>query len=250
MPRYIKLRETASTNTYMHPLAGALKHATVIYTYRQTSGRGQTGNNWESEDGMNLTFSMLLKPTSLEASRQFALSEAVSLAIIDVVEPLVPPGLSVKWPNDIYHDNKKLAGLLIENSLRGKLVEWSIAGVGLNVNQERFLSPAPNPVSIKQLSGQDNDTDELLHLVCESIDRRFGMIADSEGIHQLHADYLSHLYRNDGHPHVFSLPDGERFAATIKTVQPDGQLVLTLDDGSTHTFAFKQVQHCINDYLL
>ena len=250
MPRYIKLRETPSTNTYMHRLAGALRHGTVIYTDRQTSGRGQAGNSWESEDGMNLTFSMMLKPDSLEASKQFVLCEAVSLAIIDVVADLVPPGLAVKWPNDIYHGNKKLAGLLIENSLRGPLVEWSIAGVGLNVNQERFLSPAPNPVSIKQLSGVDNDTGQLLHRVCEAIDRRLGMAHDSEGIHRLHADYLAHLYRHDGQPHVFALPDDERFAATIKTVQPDGQLVLTLDDGSTHTFAFKQVRHCINDYLL
>ena len=126
MPRYIKLSETKSTNSYLAGTASALPGGTVIYTYRQTAGRGQKGNSWESEDNKNLAFSYLLKSPHIEPSRQFFISEAVSLAVADMLSQYVPEGISIKWPNDIYYRDQKICGILIENTLSGSHIGHSI----------------------------------------------------------------------------------------------------------------------------
>ena len=126
MPRYLKLSETKSTNSYLAGTASALPGGTVIYTYRQTAGRGQKGNSWESEDNKNLAFSYLLKSPHIEPSRQFFISEAVSLAVADMLSQYVPEGISIKWPNDIYYRDQKICGILIENTLSGSHIGHSI----------------------------------------------------------------------------------------------------------------------------
>ena len=125
------------------------RHGAVIATREQTAGRGQRGNSWEAEPGKNLTFSMLLRPRGLHAARQFELSMVVSLAIADAIDALLPQGVrtAVKWPNDIYIGMEKVCGILIENRLAGPFIEYSVAGIGININQRRFLSDAPNPTS-------------------------------------------------------------------------------------------------------
>ena len=128
----------------------------VVVADYQTAGRGCGTNRWESERGKNLLFSVMLHPENVPANRQFQISRAISLAIVDALGEWVGD-LSIKWPNDIYWRNGKLAGILIENSLQGSMIRDSIIGVGLNVNQRAFHSDAPNPVSMYQLTGQETD---------------------------------------------------------------------------------------------
>jgi BirA family biotin operon repressor/biotin-[acetyl-CoA-carboxylase] ligase len=132
----------------------------VVADY-QTAGRGCGTNRWESERGRNLLFSLLIRPHGLSANRQFHLSMAISLAISETLGQHVGD-VSIKWPNDIYWRDGKIAGILIEHTLQGALIKDSIIGVGLNVNQREFRSDAPNPVSLWQISGQETNREELL----------------------------------------------------------------------------------------
>ena len=251
MTHYLLVRETPSTNTYLKSLAATLPSGTVVYTHRQTAGRGQKGNSWEADPGKNLTFSMLIKRPSIPVREQFAICEAVSIAIVETVRKVVEDyeisqRVKVKWPNDIYCGDYKLCGILIENSLDSEGIAHSVIGVGLNVNQATFMSDAPNPVSLCQLAGHDFELDDLLHALCERIEQLCDFSNEATR-NALHDQYLHSLYRADGKPHTFALPDGTQFAATIVTVEPDGMLVLRTDSGGTLRFAFKEVKHVIND---
>lgn len=252
MPKYIKLAETKSTNTYLKRMAALLPTGTVIYTYRQTAGRGQKGNSWESEDGKNLTFSILLKHPGIEAKRQFYVSEAVSLAVAEVLSRYTE-GISIKWPNDVYWGDRKMCGMLIENSLSADGgIDYSIPGVGININQEHFVSDAPNPVSLKNVTGRDYDLEALLREVCERIEAECGMLAQATQaqLDALHRRYLDRLYRNDGQLHTWELPGGSRFQASIASVAPDGMFTLQRPDGSQASYAFKQVKHVVGEATL
>ena len=250
MARYILLHETASTNTYLKRMAHLLPGGTVIYTHCQTAGRGQKGNSWEAEPGKNLTFSLLIKHPAVAPARQFAISEAVCMAIADQLHDIVSD-IKVKWPNDIYVGDRKLGGILIEHSLEGGAIGHTVVGVGLNVNQRAFVSDAPNPVSLSQLTGIEHDLDEMLHGIVE----RMESLCDfdnpcNEGFDSLHNRYMQTLYRNDGKPHPFVLPDGGTIFATIHAVNPSGELLLRHDDGSIHAYLFKQIKHKINTFTL
>ena len=250
MPRalnYIHLEEARSTNSHLLAEAPSLPDRTVVYTYCQTAGRGQKGNIWESEPGKNLAFSLLLKRPPVEVREQFCISEAVSVAICDCLSQFAD-GFKVKWPNDIYYNDQKICGILIENSLDGRQIAHSVIGVGINVNQTRFLSDAPNPVSLKQITGNDYDLDQLLHDVCQRIEEAVGALSDPSK--NLHGRYMQCLYRNDGQLHLWQLPDGTRFEAVIDHVAPDGMLTLRHADGTEHRYAFKEVKHIINNITL
>ena len=153
----IILPETDSTNNHLTQLCNeqqsAVREFTTIIAERQTAGKGQRGNSWESEDCRNITFSFVLYPTFVEARRQFVLSQIVSLSIKEELDEWTE-GISIKWPNDIYWNEKKICGILIENDLSGHHIGRSISGIGVNINQETFRSNAPNPVSLKQITGQ------------------------------------------------------------------------------------------------
>ncbi len=134
-------------------------HGYVLMAREQTAGRGQRGNSWEAAPGMNVTMSVMLRPQGLPAAAQFAISEAVAMGVVDLLDSLGVDGARVKWPNDIYVGDRKVCGILIENSLCGTIVGRSVAGVGLNVNQREFVGGAPNPVSLRQLLGRDLDVE-------------------------------------------------------------------------------------------
>lgn len=218
-----------------------LPGGTVIYTPEQTAGRGQRGNSWESETGKNVIFSMLLKTPAVPVSNQFYISEAVSLAVVEVLSQYAG-GFTIKWPNDIYYKDLKICGMLIEHSIMGMSINHSILGVGINVNQEKFLSNAPNPVSLIQILGDETSTQEVLHKVCEEIERRclFETYNDTS-FEALHKEYLSRLYRKDGELHKFELPDGTVFSAKIADVESSGILVLERENSMQERYAFKEV---------
>lgn len=245
MPRYILLHNTASTNTYLSKMATILPSGTVIHTHNQSEGRGQRGNSWEAEPGKNITFSMLVKRPAVAVSHQFAISEAVAVGIVDVLNEYAK-GFTIKWPNDIYHHNSKVCGILIEHSIMGSGINHSIIGVGLNINQTTFVSDAPNPISLAQITGKEFDLDDVLHKVCESIERRCAFDNYSEeDFANLHQEFLSMLYRNDGEFHSFAYPDGTLFGAKIVDVEPYGMIVLEKEDGTTERYAFKEISFII-----
>ena len=246
MAQFIELSQVESTNTYLLQAAGELHGGTVIYTPCQTAGRGQKGNRWLAQPGMNATFSYLYKPRAIEARRQFCISEAAALAVAGVLGELSGERITVKWPNDIYHGDRKLCGMLIENSLQGRLVEHSVIGIGININQREFDPYAPNPTSLALITGGDHDVDMVMRRVTQRLEQLLGRL-DSEDSAVLHADYLSVLYRGDDQPHGFVLPDGTKFAATIVDVAPDGMLALRHQaDGTVRHYAFKQVAFCLD----
>ena len=250
MPHYIKVSQTASTNTYLSRLAATLPGGTVIYTPCQTAGRGQKGNSWESEDGKNLTFSLLLKRPPVKARDQFYLSEAAALAVVEALTTLAGDGFSVKWPNDVYWQDKKICGMLLENSLDGSDIATCIVGIGLNVNQEHFVSDAPNPVSLLNITGHEHDLESLLKRVCSRIEQLVNSLDDATAREQLHRQYMAALYRNDGQQHLWEDAAGHRFMASVAGIAPDGTLTLQHDDGTTCDYLFKEVKHIINQVVL
>ncbi len=170
----------------------------IVRCLFQTQGMGQAGSKWESEKGQNLLFSLFLQHTYLQAIDQFKLSAALSLSIIDALQELVPnPSLlQVKWPNDIYYSDQKLAGILIEHQLNGNLVENSIVGMGINVNQLQFEDSLINPISLIQICNHSVVLDEVFEKILHHLEKRYSMINNQE-YKQLSDDYLGKLYRKN-----------------------------------------------------
>ena len=232
----IRLDECSSTNSYMASVVSGLSHGAVVITDRQTAGRGQRGNSWEAMPGKNLTFSLFIKPDAMPARDQFYISEAVALGITDILRPLLPDNaVAIKWPNDIYVDDCKICGILIENSLIGSSVGYSIAGIGLNVNQQSFYSDSPNPVSLVMLTGVQYDLSKLLDDVVDAILSRL-----LQHVYERHADYMSSLYRREGAGYR-DMSTGEEFHAIIAGIAPTGHMTLLDTEGNSRTYAFKEV---------
>lgn len=235
--KIVHIDETDSTNIWLQKRLAADERSDanlVIWAEYQTAGRGCGTNQWESERGENLTFSMLIHPKELPATQQFHLSMAISLAICDALGQYIGD-VSIKWPNDIYWRNGKIGGILIENTLKGSIIMDSIIGVGLNVNQRVFKSDAPNPVSMWQICEHETDREALLKEILEAFER----ILDSK----IREQYLSKLYRRKGY-HPYADKEGA-FMAEIVTVEDDGHLVLHDDNGKERRYAFKEVQFII-----
>ena len=238
-----------STNTYLRELGGgdpAYDYEVAVATF-QTAGRGQKGNSWESEAGKNLLFSILAHPGNLKVREQFYISEAIALAVSDSVMDVIGPGcaadVSVKWSNDVYWKDFKMAGILIENTLQGDRILDTVVGVGLDVNQEVFVSDAPNPISLKNITGREFDLNALLK---EIIDRFIGyMEQPADKRPEVDQAYRDRLYRREGY-HKFRDEKGQ-FLANIEGIRPDGCLMLLTDKGEHRVYEFKQVQFILNE---
>lgn len=233
-------KQVNSTNESLRQLMRErdLAEGYSIRTDFQTTGKGQTGNSWESEAGKNLLFSLLLFPRSIPIEEQFILSQIVSLAIKSVLDQY-SDGFTIKWPNDIYYRDKKIAGILIENSIQGASLKYSIVGVGLNLNQKTFRSNAPNPVSLRQILGMRIARKRMLTDIYEAIMSMYYSL-DKEKIRKL---YFQQMYRNVGY-HLFEV-DGLTFEAKIVSVNNDGRLVLGTRSNELRSFYFKEVAFCV-----
>lgn len=241
-PSYIKLSSTNSTNSYLAKIASDSKHGTVVSTIEQTAGRGQRGNSWEAEPGKNLTFSILLRPETIDARQQFAISEIVSIAITTTLQKHIPAKrVVIKWPNDIYVEDMKICGILIENSLMGNKISYSIAGIGININQKRFLSDAPNPISLYNIIGEETALNSLLDNICCEILRLMDKYNNADLLPELHNNYIKLLWRNDGYYPYRDTTTNERFNARIVDVASTGLLSLQDDKNLYRTYAFKEV---------
>ena len=245
--RWLKNRQPSQRHTLAERTANSKQptansqQLTAIWADYQTAGRGCGTNTWESERGKNLLFSLLLHPENLPANEQFQISMAISLAIVDALGQLVGD-LSIKWPNDIYWRNGKLAGILIENTLKGSFVKDSVVGVGLNVNQREFRSKAPNPVSLWQITGQETDCEQLLRAILQAFDNLIDTRESAPSV-PFKARYMKMLYRRKGF-HPYTDKDGA-FMAEIAGIEDDGHLLLTDDNGQQRRYAFKEVQFVI-----
>lgn len=239
--QWLKLEEVDSTNNYLNLHAAELtRPLTLVTAEYQTAGRGQRGNSWESEHGKNLVFSMLVHP-KLPVSHIFTLSEASALAIRDALSAYTD-GVEIKWPNDIYWQNRKLAGILIETKLSGKTIADGIIGVGININQQNFLSNAPNPISLFGILGKETDRFKVLDNIVENITANFQLLEQGR-YDELHARFMSVLYRRTGfHPYR---DEQGHFLAEVMGVEPSGHLILHDTEGKERRYAFKEVEFII-----
>ena len=238
--RIITPDETPSTNNYATTLLAANEagEGCVVWTFRQTRGRGYGKNVWESEPGMNLTFSLVLEPSFLPAARQFLLSQVVSLGVAGFLREHTGD-ISVKWPNDIYAVNRKIGGILIENTVMGDHLQWTVAGIGLNVNQSSFPAHLPHAVSLKMLTGREVDLRESLHSLLEHILTWYQMLRTRQ-YRQIRESYLNGMY---GRGRSLTYRSGERrFTAEVEGVDDYGQLLLKDRAGVITTWPFKGVE--------
>lgn len=203
----------------------------------QTAGRGQHGTAWEDAPGRNLLFGFLFHPTCIPADRQFALSEAVALAVRAALARYAD-GFTVKWPNDVYYKDQKVCGILLEHSLSGARIATTMTGIGVNVNQTVFRSDAPNPVSLRQIRGRDTDRGALLLHIIKEFEQRYRALQGGDYA-TLHAEYFRHLYRRAG-LHAYRDDEG-LFEAEITDISPLGRLTLQRADGTRRSYAFKEV---------
>lgn len=236
------LEEVHSTNSFLRERLQQEEFGDLytVYTGFQNMGRGQRGNLWESERGKNLTFSTLIFPKGLDAAKQFILSQAVSLSIKEVLDRECE-GICIKWPNDIYWKEKKIAGILIENDVMDGCVFRSIVGVGLNLNQEFFRSDAPNPVSLRQITGREYLIKEVLRDLLNSL--QYYLALSVENPLSVQFQYRDALFRKRG-THLFEDAEGT-FEAEIADVEPSGLLVLKTTGGSIRKYAFKEVSYIL-----
>jgi BirA family biotin operon repressor/biotin-[acetyl-CoA-carboxylase] ligase len=244
MPAIIRLPETKSTNSFAiellskeHPEEGC-----VIITDYQTQGKGTDTNTWESEKGKNLTLSLILYP-KLVADQQFLLNKAISLGIYDFLVAEIPGHkISIKWPNDLYVEDKKICGILIQNSVMGNKLQYMVAGIGLNVNQTLFISNAPNPVSLKMITKQEYNLDEILQKLLNSISERY-LSAKPETAGKIETDYQNSLYCiMEWHDYFIK---GINMHLRITGTTGYGQLVLENEAGKTIVCDLKEVRFII-----
>lgn len=251
MTRIIHLVETTSTNQFLKENASHLSSCqeepftasseesiTVVVADYQTAGKGQGTNTWESEKGKNLLFSILVHPTTLPIERQYILSEAAALSYKEVLDAYTED-ISVKWPNDIYWQDRKVSGTLIETSLSKGVFKDFIIGTGINVNQKEFRSDAPNPVSLCQITGREIPLEEVLDRMVEKFEEYYQMVIDG-AYDTISKRYHEALYRKEG-LFPYRDKDGE-FTASIDHVKDNGHLVLKDSEGNLREYGFKEVE--------
>lgn len=240
------LEEAESTNTSLAALLAGGAELGQLYSLlalSQTAGRGQRGNSWHSSPGQNLSFSFVLHRTGVEASRQYYISEYVVLGLLRMLSESLGEDeaqhLSVKWPNDIYYRDNKLAGILIEHQLMGRAIQSSIVGIGLNVNERSFPEDLPNPISLSAISGYTYDVLGLHERLMQVYWAELGglLAGDYEVLHQR---YMQALYRRQGY-HPYADAEGE-FMAELVDVRPSGELVLCDTEGRQRSYAHKEVR--------
>lgn len=237
--KIIRLKEIDSTNRFLRELKDEQKDEMVVAVADfQTAGKGQGSHTWESEAGKNLLFSIKVHPRWVPVRQQFLLSMAGAIAIKEALETYVD-GITLKWPNDVYWNDKKISGTLIETSIDSKGIKTCIFGIGINVNQEAFHSDAPNPVSLRQILGHEVDRDELLQKVIDGFIRYYELLRRADYMDVSGIYHLS-LYRRKGF-HRYEDADGD-FEGAFVEVEDDGHLILHDKQGVIRSYSFGEVK--------
>jgi BirA family transcriptional regulator, biotin operon repressor / biotin---[acetyl-CoA-carboxylase] ligase len=227
---FVELQSVDSTNNYARQQihAGLARHGMVIFAHEQTEGKGQRGRSWASEKGVNIIFSLLLKPRTLQLSHQFQLIACVAVAVQEFFMKYAGENTKIKWPNDMYWQDRKAGGVLIENIIRSRdsgagSWEWAIIGIGININQTNFPDDLSNPVSLKQITGKDFNTVALAKELCQVFEKRYTELLEN-GFENIYNLYLTYLYKRK---ETVKLKKGNKiFEATIDSVSSTGKLII------------------------
>lgn len=242
--KIIHLKNVNSTNHFASDLIKNIKDSegTVVVSENQISGRGRGSNQWASAKKKNLLFSIILYPEFLEIQQQFYLSKVMALGITDFLANYSSE-VSIKWPNDIYIGNKKICGTLIEQIVAGKTIKSSVVGIGLNINQVRFSKELRNPVSLKKVTGITYDLDECLNNLLLHLDNRYKQLKEKD-FKSIDLAYNSHLFQLGEQA---SYKSGKNiFAAVLKGVNHDGQLILVDAEKNKKYFYMDEIVFIIN----
>lgn len=232
----IHLNDIDSTNAYLLKNADRWQEVTLTTDY-QSAGQGMGTNTWESENGKNLLFSILIHPTWLPVTQQYLLSMAEALALRETLAEYADD-ITIKWPNDIYWKDRKLSGTRIDLNLMGSAMQDMVIGTGINVNQRAFKSDAPNPVSLWQITHEEHSREEILQKILRRFEQNMETLRQG-GAAEITKTYHQHLYRRDG---MYEYQDSEGvFRAEIDHVEPSGLLVLRREDGTLSSYYFKEV---------
>ncbi|MCZ2222120.1 MAG: biotin--[acetyl-CoA-carboxylase] ligase [Chitinophagales bacterium] len=236
---FIELISIDSTNTYaMQQIKTKLaEHGVVYFAYTQTNGRGSRGKAWHSQTGSNIMLSTILNTSWLSVNKQFYLSAAMGLATYDFLKSQVKEGISIKWTNDIYYINKKIGGILIENNIRGNKLQWSIVGIGININQTAFHESIPNPTSLTLITNKKYKILSLAHKLCEHLDIRFKQLMNGNG-EEIMKEYNQKLYKQG--QKIKLKKNGIVFSCTLNGVTDEGHLAVK--NGKEESFDFGEVE--------
>ncbi|MDG1037942.1 MAG: biotin--[acetyl-CoA-carboxylase] ligase [Polaribacter sp.] len=239
--KIIKLDTVVSTNSFLKDLSvsAALENFTVVVTQKQTKGRGQQKNEWLSEPYKNLIFSVFISLKDVKIIHKKYLNFAISLAIYRVLFDKNTPKISIKWPNDLMAANKKICGILIENTFFGDQIKSTIIGIGLNVNQEKFPASLRNVTSLKLATLKETDLNALLHEILAELQSNLKLL-ESKDFHLLEEQYLNVLYKKNI-PTMFKTSDDEIFMGIISGISDQGNLQIQLEDDSIKEFGIKEV---------
>lgn len=237
----IKLDAIDSTNDFLKKLSQneSIENLTVITAKSQTNGRGQMGAKWNSEPHKNLIASILIKDLLWDINTIFGLNVAIALAVFTALEHLEIPDLAIKWPNDIVAENKKIGGILIENSIKSNGTIESVVGIGLNVNQTNFEN-LPKATSLKCVSNKDFDVDDILFKIFDQIKLNLIPIKNQQ-LGNLWERYNDKIFKK-GIPMPFEGLDQKRFMGIIQKVKSNGRLEILLEDDSLKCFQIKEIQ--------
>lgn len=239
----IHLDKVDSTNSYASEVLRQIKpsEGTIIYSFDQENGRGQRGNNWVSEPNKNVAFSLILHPSFLQVKEQFLLTKMVSLAVADLMAEMLKNldfTVAIKWPNDIYANGHKIAGILIENTISENKILSSVIGIGINVNQVEF-DRILNAASLKSLTGKDYDLQKVIERLCEFIEARYLQLKTGK-LEQLNTTYLQKLYQLNEWKKYSS--EDEVFEGKIKGISNEGKLQLELLTSEVKEFDLKTIR--------
>ena len=245
MLKYIHLEQIDSTNAYLQRQQSEHDIRNwVVSADEQTAGKGMGSNGWESEVGKNLTFSLALDMGFLPAERQFLLSEAVPLGIIEVLDPLLPSEkLSIKWPNDIYFENRKLAGILINSTIKANMMDVSIIGIGLNVNQMQFQDWPTHPISLKMVTGKHYNLQALLEQIAERILIKVQQLQSTPTA--IEQNYLKRLFRYRTWADYEI--EGKVLRLFMTGIDSFGRLQLLDTENKPHCFDIKEIRFIISN---
>ncbi|SCY16523.1 BirA family transcriptional regulator, biotin operon repressor / biotin-[acetyl-CoA-carboxylase] ligase [Flavobacterium anhuiense] len=238
--KLIKLDAIDSTNDFLKALASQdeLENFTTVTAENQTKGKGQVGGVWKTQAGKNLTMSVLIKDFLFNNDEVFNLSLVVSLSVAEVLKTLNIPDICIKWPNDILSYNKKLVGILIENTLKSDGRIMSVAGIGINVNQTDFAE-LPTASSMAAVAGKSFDKEELAVLIVEKLKEKIQLWNNSS--QTFWDDYFNFLFKK-GIPTAFRDNNNQDFMGIIQGVSPIGKLQVLLEDDSVVEFEIKEVK--------
>ncbi|MBX2930850.1 MAG: biotin--[acetyl-CoA-carboxylase] ligase [Chitinophagaceae bacterium] len=239
---FIELTSINSTNTYaMQQIKAKLaEHGVTYFAHSQTNGKGSRGKSWHSQTGSNIVLSTILDVSFIPLSKQFFISIVAALSTHDFFTNYVHNGISIKWPNDIYYLNHKIAGILIENNVKGNKMQWSVVGIGANINQTIFPDALANATSLSLITQEKYAVISLSHHLCSCLEKRYRQLLNGEEAALLQ-EYNEKLFKRN---EKIKLKTGNViFSCTVKHVTESGLLVVK--NGKEESFDYDDVQWII-----